>query len=103
MTTDKTEMPEVYKTFAQEAYELFPHAKLDEAALEYRERVLDWFEEYCGTIEDALGVQARADTVSPDDLAKVREALHRACVWDTEGAEYYREALAILDKMGGEK
>lgn len=37
-----------------EASEAFPHAKIDEAALEYRERVLDWFEDYCQTIEDAL-------------------------------------------------
>lgn len=38
----------------EEAIEAFPHAKIDEAALEYRERVLDWFEDHCQTIEDTL-------------------------------------------------
>ena len=30
---------------------------------------------------------------------KVRAALERACIWDVEGAEYYREALRELDGM----
>ena len=28
---------------------------------------------------------------------KVRAALERACIWDVEGAEYYREALRELE------
>ena len=30
---------------------------------------------------------------------KVRAALERACIWDVEGAEYYREAIHELDGM----
>lgn len=30
---------------------------------------------------------------------KVRAALERACIWDVEGAEYYRDALRELDGM----
>ena len=32
---------------------------------------------------------------SPHEI--LREALHRACIWDVEGANYYREALALLE------
>lgn len=34
-------------------------------------------------------------TQTPTD--KVRAALERACIWDVEGAEYYRDALRELD------
>lgn len=34
-------------------------------------------------------------TQTPTD--KVRAALERACIWDVEGAAYYREALRELD------
>ncbi len=30
---------------------------------------------------------------------KVRAALERACIWDVEGAEYYRDALREMEGM----
>lgn len=47
------------------AREAFPHAKIDEPALEYRERVLDWFEDNCNLIEDALETLTALKTYDP--------------------------------------